>query len=210
MEHFFKERFALFSAAGGDNPAHGATLERFKLDVAEIVGQIDDFKRVAKVRLVGAVFEHGFFKRNPAERGFRNRLAAAEFCEGVIQHVLRHGKDVFLCGERHFKVQLIKVAGRTVGARVFVAEAGRNLEIFVEARHHQKLFKLLGRLGQRVKLAFVFARGDNVVARTFGRRAGQNRGRDFGKAERLHFLTQKADDFASEQNVVVHFLVAQI
>ena len=209
FQHFLKERLALL-ARRGDDAAHGAALEGLEVHIREKVGQIGDDQRVAQIRLIRAVLKHCFLERDAPERCGRNRSAVPEFREGVVQHLLGDGEHVLLGRERHFKVELVKLAGRTVGARVLVAEARRDLEIFVEARHHQELLELLGRLRQGVKLALMFSGGDDVVARALRRRAGQNRGVDLGEAERFHLFAQEAHDLASKQDIVVHLFIAQV
>ena len=77
--------------------------------------------------------------------------------------------------ERHLDVELVELAGRPVGARVLVAEAGRDLEVAIEARHHQQLLELLRRLRQRVELARVQAARHEVVARALRRARRENR-----------------------------------
>jgi hypothetical protein len=62
--------------------------------------------------------------------------ALAEVLEQPLQHRLDGGEDVVLGDKGHLHVQLVEVGRRAVGARVFVAEAGRDLEIAVEARDH--------------------------------------------------------------------------
>jgi uncharacterized protein with PIN domain len=79
-------------------------------------------------------------------------------------------------------IELVEFARRAVGARVFVAEAGRDLEVAVEARHHQQLLELLRRLRQRVELARVQARRHEEVARAFRRGGRQDRRLEFGEA----------------------------
>ena len=105
----------------------------------------------------------------------RHRLAAAEFLEHPAQHRLDGGEHVFLGDEAHLDVELVEFAGAAVGARVLVAEAGRDLEIAVEPGHHDELLELLGRLRQRVELARMEARGHEEVARAFGARGGEDR-----------------------------------
>jgi hypothetical protein len=61
--------------------------------------------------------------------------------------------------------------GERSAARVLVAETGRDLEILVEARDHQKLLELLRRLRQRVELARMQPRGHEEVARPSGEEA---------------------------------------
>ena len=62
-------------------------------------------------------------------------------------------EDVFLRDEAHLEVELVELARQTVGARILVAEAGRDLEIAVEAGDHQELLVLLRSLRQGVELA---------------------------------------------------------
>ena len=82
----------------------------------------------------------------------RDRLALAELLEHAVHQRLDGGEDVFLRHKAHLDVELIEFQ-RTVGAQVLVTEARRDLEVAVEARHHEQLFELLRRLGQRVELA---------------------------------------------------------
>ena len=58
---------------------------------------------------------------------------------------------------------------RQTGAWVLVAETWRDLEVAVEARHHQELLVLLRRLRQRVEAAGVNSRWHQEVARALGR-----------------------------------------
>ena len=85
-----------------------------------------------------------------------------------MEHLFVHFKNVFLRGKRHFHVELIKLAGRAVGTGVFVAEAGGNLEVAVEAGGHEQLFELLRSLRQRIKFAGMNAARHEIVARAFG------------------------------------------
>ena len=77
-------------------------------------------------------------------------------------------KDILLSGKSHLVVELIELAGRTVGSCVLVAEAGSDLEVFIEARHHKELLEDLRSLRQSVELALVPAAGDQIVARALG------------------------------------------
>jgi hypothetical protein len=74
------------------------------------------------------------FVRKLSENAGHDRLDGAE-------HVL-------LRDEGEPDVELIKLAGGTVGARVFIAETGRDLKIPVDPGHHQELFEDLGACGK--------------------------------------------------------------
>ena len=104
-----------------------------------------------------------------------------------------HGReDVFLLDEAHLDVELVELARQAVGARVLVAEARRDLEVAVEARHHQQLLVLLRRLRQRVELAGMNARRHQEVARAFGRRGREDRRRELVEAGLVHALADRA------------------
>ena len=95
--------------------------------------------RVAQIRLVRAVFQHRLGIGDQRERRLRDRLALAEFLEHAAQHRLDGSEDIFLRDEAHLHIELIELAGAAVGARVLVAETRRDLEIAVEARHHDAI-----------------------------------------------------------------------
>src|ERR1700681_2144353 len=85
-------------------------------------------------------------------------------------------KNTLLGDEAHLDVELIEFAERAVGAGVLVTKARRDLEIAVEARHHEQLLELLGRLRQRVELAGMEPRRHQIIARALRARCGQNGG----------------------------------
>ena len=59
---------------------------------------------------------------------------------------------VILSHKRHFHVQLVKLARRTIRTCIFVSEARGNLEITIESRNHEQLLELLRRLGKCIEL----------------------------------------------------------
>ena len=126
------------------------------------------------------------------------------------QHVLEHGKYIILRGESHLHVELIELAGGAVAARVLIPEAGGDLEIAVKAGGHEKLFELLGRLGQGVELAGVLSRRDQVVARTLGTGGREDGRRDLQEAVLGHGLAQGRHDVAAEDNILFDCGIAQI
>ena len=97
-----------------------------------------------------------------------------------------------------------------LGARVLVAEAGRDLEIAVEARDHQQLLEQLGRLRQREEVAVVDAAGHEVVARAFGRALGQHRGLDVDEAVGVEELAHLHRDPVAQHQVLLHLRAAQV
>ncbi len=104
--------------------------------------------------------------------------------EQLGHQLLDRPEDVLLLDEAHLDVELVELARRAVGAGVLVAEAGRDLEVAVEAGDHQQLLELLRGLRQRVELARVQPGGDQEVAGALGGGRGQDRGRHLVEAER--------------------------
>ena len=127
-----------------------------------------------------------------------------------MQHRLDGGEHVVLGDEAHLQIELVELAGAAVGARVLVAETGRDLEIAVEARHHDELLELLRRLRQRVELARMQPRRHQEVARAFRRRRGQDRRLEFGEALLDHPPADRRDDLRAQRDVLVQPLAAQI
>ena len=97
--------------------------------------------------------------------------AVGELLEHARQHRLDRIEHVVLRDEAHFEIELVEFARDAVGARVLVAEAGRDLEIAVEAGDHHQLLEHLRRLRKRVELARVDPARDQIIARAFGRAA---------------------------------------
>src|SRR5690606_17889827 len=91
-----------------------------------------------------------------------------------LQHVLALDKA-------HLHVKLSEL-GLAVAALVLVAEAPRDLEVALEACHHQKLLELLRALRQRKELAGVDAAGHEVVTRALRRALEQDGRLDLDKA----------------------------
>ena len=165
--------------------------------------------RVPEVRLVRAI---------PADRvaigDVRELLcdgqAAAEFLEHAAQHRLHSVEHIFLGDEAHLDVELIELAGRTVSTGVLVAEAGGDLEVAVEARHHDQLLELLRRLRKRIELAGMNARRHQEVARALGAGRGQDRRLELEEALVHHAAAQRVDDLATLHDVLVDALAAEI
>ena len=82
----------------------------------------------------------------------------------ILEHVLH----VLLDDEAHLDVDLGEL-GLAILAQVLVAEAADDLEVAIEARHHEELLEELRRLGQGVELARGKARRHQEVARAAGR-----------------------------------------
>ncbi len=174
-----------------------------------MLGDVLHHDRVAQIGLVAAVFAQGFRERNPRP-GFGDRLAFGEILEHAGNHRLHRREHVVLGDKTHFDVELVELAGQPVGARVLVAETGRDLEVAVEAGHHQQLLVLLRRLRQRVEFARMDSRRHQEVARAFRRRRRQDRGLEFEKTLFLHPLAHGIDDRAAGHDVLVQLLATKV
>ena len=185
--------------------------EQAEARAAEMLADVLQDERVAQVGLVGAVLRDRFRIRDAREFvGGRDALAFAELLEHAGKHRADGVEHVFLRDEAHLEIELVELARRTVGARVFVAEAWRDLEVAVEARDHQQLLELLRRLRQRVEFARMHARRHEEVARAFRRRRGQDRRLKFREALIDHPPPQRRDHLRSQRDRLVQLLAAQI
>ena len=176
-----------------------------------MLGHILHLDGVAQVRLVGTVLGDRLVVGNARPLLGDGLLLPVgvhtrELLEDAGDDRLHRREDVVLLDEAHLDVELIELARQAVGARVLVAEAGRDLEVAVEARHHQKLLVLLRRLRQGVELAGVNARGDEKVARAFGRGRRQNRRRELEEAGLRHALPDRGGDGQALHDVLVQRL----
>ncbi len=170
------------------------------------VGHLDG---VAQVRLVAAVMPQRV-GIGDARKLRRHRLAGGEFLEHAAQHWLDRREHVFLRHEAHLDIELVELAGRAIGAGVLVAKARRDLEIAVEAGHHDELLELLRSLGQCIELAGMDARRHQEISRALGARRRQDRGLELEEALFLHPPPQRIDDGAPLHDVVVQPVTPQI
>ena len=122
----------------------------------------------------------------------QNALGRERFGESGEQ-LLAHPEHVLLFDERHLEVELREL-GLAIGALVLVSETARDLEVAVDARHHAQLLELLRALRQRIEAAGVQSTRHQVVARSLGRRVGQNRRLDFEKALAVEEVADVLDD----------------
>ena len=177
----------------------------------ELLRHVDDDERVAQVRLVGAVVRasrpRNGMRGNASVTGLpsANSLKVSRITGSMVaEHVL-------LRDEAHLDVELVELARQPVGARVLVAEAGRDLEVAVEARHHDELLELLRRLRQRVELARMQARRHQEVARALRRGGGEDRRLELEEAAGSFMRPRSAvDDRAALHDVLVQLLAAQV
>ena len=91
-----------------------------------------------------------------------------------------------------------------VGTGVLIAETAGNLEVTVDAAHHQNLLELLRRLRQRVEVAGVESAWAEHVPRAFGRAVHQDRGFDFKEPLFIHVLPGGENGFVSNRQHLLH------
>ncbi len=206
--------FTRTARRGGDRTDFGAVLfqqlgKDRKARTAEMFRHVLHLDRVAQVGLVRAVPFRRVLIGNLRPFGV-DLTTAAEFLKNATDDRLNRVKHVLLADKGHFHVQLIEIGGRTVGARIFVAEARRNLEILVEPRHHDQLFELLGGLRQGVEFTGVQTRRHEEVARAFGRGRGDDRRLELAETLVPHAATDRGDHVRAQGHVVLHLFAAQI
>ena len=210
-----EEAARLGSGAGrGDRPHHRPGLDRagenLQRRAAPDFGGVGDFQRVAQVRLVGAVAQHGIGEGDAPERRGRDRPARGKLLEEAAEHRLDGGEHVVLGDEGHLEIELVELARRAVRARVLVPEARRDLKIAVEARDHDELLELLRRLGQGVELAGVKPARHQEVARALRAGRGQDRRLELGEAGFDHPAPDRLDHRATQHDVALHLLPTQV
>ncbi len=136
--------------------------------------------------------------------------AAAIFLEHALHHRLDRVEHVLLADKGHFHVQLVEIRWAAVGARILVAETGRDLEILVKAADHDQLLELLRRLRQRIELARMQTAGNKKIARTFGARRGDDRRLIFAEPLVPHPLADRCDNVRPQRHVALHRLAPQV
>ena len=171
------------------------------------LGDIAQFQCNAQVRLVRTVAAHGLGIGQARELG--GQLYALHFGEDIADQVFNVVLDIALGNEGEFHVQLGEL-GLPVSAQVLVAEAAGNLVVAVHAGHHQQLLEQLRRLRQRKKLARMHARRHQVIAGTFRRGLGQDRGFDVLETGRIQMPAQGLYQGDALAHALLHHRAAQI
>ena len=138
-----------------------------------------------------------------------HRPSLRELHEHAVQDRLDGREHVLLGDEAHLHVKLIEFQ-RAIGPGVLIPEARRDLEVAVEAGHHQKLLELLGGLGEGVELAGVETRRDQKVTRSLGAGGGEDRGLEFREPLIDHPPADGVDHLRPQDDVAVQGLAAQV
>ena len=166
----------------------------------ERLGQVDELEAEAEVGLVRAVAVAGLGPRHALNRRRalpRRRLGGVEHGGGDVGH------DVVLGGEGALHIELHELE-LAVGPEVLVAQAAGDLEVAVEAAHHEELLGQLRALRERVELAVVEPRRDRELPRPLGGGRPQQRRLDFGEALAVHGRREGGVDPGPEAQVALH------
>src|SRR5690606_9092548 len=116
--------------------------ENLETRTGEVLGDSLNFNRVTKVGLIRTVLADRSVIGN-ARPTLGDALAICKLVENVGDDRLDCVPDVFLGDEAHFQVELVKLARKAIGTRIFVAETGCNLEVAIKAGDHEQLLVLL-------------------------------------------------------------------
>ena len=209
------QRVDLFPGELASGDHHGLDFRAFLVEGRElgalaVCGDILTDQIDSQIRFVGTVFLQCLQVRDAQEGRFGGSIVFSVFGKDGRQHVFQNGEDVLLSGKGHLHVQLIELAGRTVAAGVLIPEAGRDLEIAVDAGDHQQLLELLGCLRQCVELSRMLAGGHQIVSRPFRRGSGEDGRGDLQEPVLGHGLAQCRHHIAPQDDVVLHFRISQI
>ena len=200
------DRNSAHDAPFGDGALEGLEGDRV---ARELLGEIDNLDGDTQIRLVRAVAQHRILV-GQAREGRPGDGALGELREDAVHDRLQRFEHVLLLDEGHLDIELVELAGGAVGARVFVAEAGRNLEIAVEAGGHDQLLELLRRLRQRVEGARMEPARHQEVARALGRARGQDGRVALHEAQVHHVPANAGNDRAAPHHVLVHALAPEV
>ena len=145
--------------------------------------------------------------RDAAERGgdvdiLQALVYVADKAFADRHHVLRLNK-------RHLEVDLGEFR-LTVRAQIFVAKAAGHLHVAVEAREHQQLLVLLGRLRQREEIPREHARRHKVIAGALGSGFDEDRGLDLQKPVIVKVIAGNFYDLVALDDLVLHVGAAKI
>ena len=160
-----------------------------------------------QVGLVRAVFSHGFVPCHLPQ--LPGQLNAAHLFEEMPRHVLEEFDDVFLIDKRHLAVYLRELR-LAVGPQILVAKTFRNLEIAVEARHHQQLLQCLRRLRQGIELSGIHARRHDEVACSLGCRTDEDRCLNLDKLACVEEVAYENRHTVAKLKILAHRRTAQV
>ncbi len=178
-----------------------------------VVGQrgreVDELEAVPEVRLVRSEALHDLGIGEPWERHPDELPLGNDSLAHSDDHRLHEAHDRGLVDEAHLEVELGELR-LAIAPKVLVAEAAGDLEVAVDARHHQELLELLGALRQGVDVARLEAARDEEVTGSLGGRLDEIGCLDLDEAVGVVDLPDRVDEPASKQESPLHRLAADV
>ena len=183
------------------------TREHLEAAILHYLGEIGQLISKANVGLVRAEALHclGIGHTNEV----LGKLLAAKFFQQLFQEALVHLHYVICRYEGHLGINLGKL-GLTVSTQILVAIATGDLEITVEAGHHQQLLVQLRRLGQCVKFALMHTGGHQIISRSLGSGLAQVGGFNVDKAIFGIVISRDLGNAGARHNAALHVGTAKI
>src|SRR5439155_8171844 len=115
------------------------TRKQAKVRAGEEIAHVLQLEAEAQVGLVGAIALHGVLEGDTWERSLLDALVA--YGRHQVDHeLLAQVEHVVAIDEAHLQVELRELR-LAVAALVLVAETARDLEIALEAGHHEQLLE---------------------------------------------------------------------
>ena len=143
------------------------SMERLKCASLEEICNIDNAKRISKVRLVWTKLKHCLFVADDRIWCLCNFISLrCKFLKCCREDFLTNLKYIFLCCKAHLKIELVELSRWTVCSRILISETRCYLEILVKTWHHKKLLVLLWCLWQCIKFTFEFAWWHDIISCT--------------------------------------------
>ena len=171
--------------------------------------EVEQLHREPDVGLVRPVALDRLLVREDRERDVAQRPLGDHGPRDLDRHRLHERHHRRLVDEAHLEVELREL-GLAVASQVLVTEAARDLEVAVDAGHHQQLLELLGALGQRVDGARLEAAGDDEVARPLRRALDEVRRLDLDELVRVVDLADRLDQAAAQEQAALHGLAPDV
>jgi len=162
----------------------------------------------ANVRPVHPIERHCVGIGNDREGRLLDALGADQRAQ-LDEHRLNHGAHVRRLNKAHFQVKLRELQ-LPVGAQRLIAEAARDLEIALDARHHKELLELLRALRQRIEVVRVQAARHDKVARPLRRALQQDRRLDLQKVALRQKLADEAHHMMAQFQIRQHARAPQV
>ena len=158
---------------------------------------------------IGLVTSEAFHSLDPCHLLQLRQFHSPDFLEEMSCHILKQVNDVILVNKAHFAIDLRKLR-LPVGTQVLIPKALGNLEVTIEARHHQKLLQSLWTLGQSVELTRIHSAGHHEITGPLGRTAYKNRCFHLHEVTSVKEITYKDCHAMAQLQILSYGRAAQI